>query len=433
MNRTVLSIIACLSAGSVIAQEQPAAGYRFTLEECLHHALVNNHGLQSVMLTEEAREDAHEQSRLERLPTLNASASETTSASKGNSPAWSGNYGLNASLTLYQGGTTRNTIEQNKLKREQSAYQRSRHEKELTIQVLQAFLAVLGNEELVKYQEAVVKASEEQAKQGKDQLLSGQILESDYLLLEAQLANDNHNIFNTRVSRDNSLLTLKNLLSIPLEEELRVVSPDTALLSRASILPPLEEVSRRGVSAWPGLKVSQYDIDIARVGVEISRAGYLPSISLSGSVGTGHANGYSRFGSQLSERLSGQAGLSLSIPVYDNRRARSRVTQSRIALQQAELEKKQAELEIQETLATVYREVTVALDKYRVARARHHAYATSLDVYRARFHAGAITTVELLQQQNNYISALNDYIQGKYEFILKRKILDVYTGIQVTM
>ena len=49
------------------------------------------------------------------------------------------------------------------------------------------------------------------------------------------------------------------------------------------------------------------------------------------------------------------------------------------------------------------------------------------------FSAGSITAVELLQQQNNYISAMNDYIQSKYTFMLQRKVLDVYMGEEITM
>jgi outer membrane protein TolC len=50
-----------------------------------------------------------------------------------------------------------------------------------------------------------------------------------------------------------------------------------------------------------------------------------------------------------------------------------------------------------------------------------------------KFEQGAITAVELLQQQNNYISAMNDYVQSKYGFMLKRKVLDVYMGEPVRM
>jgi outer membrane protein len=228
------------------------------------------------------------------------------------------------------------------------------------------------------------------------------------------------------------LLALKILLSMSVADHLRVISPDTAALQGMGVLPPVEEVLDRSVRALPDLKISQSNIDIARVSLKMSRAGSLPTLNLHGSVGTGHAD-YARFGTQLADRLNQQVGLSLSIPLYDNGRTRSKVTQGRIALQQAELDRKQAELDVQQTVVADYQSVVSAYSKYQTTMIRENAYSKTFDVYRARFNAGSITVVDLLQQQNNYISALNDYIQSKYEFILKRKILDVYMGFQVTM
>ena len=432
MRKLFLGFMICITAGTISAQDNVPADYRFTLEDCLSYALGNNYNLQTLELTEEARADAYQQSKMERLPSLNASLSENLNNSKGNSSTWIGNYGLNANVTLYQGGSITNAIEQSKLRQEQASFQTSQYKNNLTIQILQAFLSVLGNEELLNYQEAVVTASEEQVKQGKAQIQVGKILESDYLLLEAQYANDKNNILNTQISRDNSLLALKRLLSMSPMENLRVVYPDTTAILTMAILPSMDDVLEMTVNTLPDLKISQYNIDIAKVGLKMSKSSYLPTVNLHGSIGTGH-NDYSGFGTQLSDRLNEQIGISLSIPIYDNNRTKSKVTQSRIALQQAELDKKQTELDIQQTVVTEYQNVYYAYNKYQTTKVRQNAYSKTFDVYRAQFNVGSITAVDLLQQQNNYISALNDYIQSKYEFMLKRKVLDVYMGVQVKM
>jgi outer membrane protein len=432
MRKIVLGIIISLSTITVTAQNTVTDAHHFTLENCLDYAFGNNYNLQSMKLSEEAAEDAYQQSQKERLPSLNASASQNLTNSKDNSASWSGNYGLNANMTLYQGGNINRTIEQNKLRKEMSSYHTLQYENSLIIGILQAFLTTIGNDELLNYQEAVVKASEEQLRQGKEQFQFGKILESDYLLLEAQYANDKNNIVNTQISRDNSLLSLKKLLSMPATETLQLIPPDTALIDALKILPTMNEVVENTLVFLPDLKISRYNVDIAKLNLDMSKANYLPTLSLHGSIGTGHS-GFSNYGTQLSDRLNEQIGVSLSIPIYDNSRTKSRITQSRIALQQAELDKKQSELDIQQTVSVEYQNVVSVANKYQTAKIRQNAYSKTFDVYRALFGAGTITAVDLLQQQNNYISALNDYIQSKYEFILKRKILDVYMGIQVKM
>jgi outer membrane protein len=432
MKKTVLGFMILIATGSGTAQDSTAVAYRFTLEDCLNYASGNNYSLQSIRLSEEAKEDAYQQSKKERLPSLNASASENLSHTHGSDASLGGNVGLNAGMTLYQGGNIGYAIEQSKLQKEQSSFQTLQYKNDLTVKILQAFLTVLGNEELLKYQEAVAKASEEQMKQGQEQFRYGKILESDYLLLEAQYANDKNNMTDTEISRDNSLLTLKSLLSMPASKKLQIISPDTASVQTMAILPTVEDVLENGMQTLPDLKISQYNIEISKIGLQMSKANYLPTVSLSGSIGTGHTD-FSGLGSQLSSRFNRQIGVSVSMPIFDNSRTKSKIRQSQIALQQAELDQKQTELDMEQTLVTEHQTLVSAYNKYRTALIRQNAYSKTFDVYRAQFGAGAITAVDLLQQQNNYISALNDYIQSKYEFILKRKIIDVYMGLEIKM
>ncbi|NCC99438.1 MAG: TolC family protein [Bacteroidia bacterium] len=434
MNRILLCLLAGMLSGlTALAQQPSGETLKMSLEDCIEYALKGNYNRQSVELNESTNLEAYKQSKLELLPSVNASLSEGYSNSKSVPDAWSGNYNLNASVTLFQGGTIINTIQQNKLKLEQSTYQTTQYDNQLTIKILQAFLTVLGNEELLKYQSAVVKASEEQMKQGEEQFNAGSILESDYLLLKAQYSNDKNNITDTRITRDNSLLSLKNLLSIHPDENLEIIYPDTSALVKMSALPQMNYVMEQALSTLPDIKISQYNVDIAISSVKLAKSGYYPTLSLSGSIGTGHQNDYSNFGTQLSNGFNQQIGLSLSIPIFDKNRTKVKVVQSRIALQKAELNAKQTELDIMQDVTTEYQDVVSAYNKYQTTDIRQNAYLKTFDAYSIKFNAGAITAVELLQQQNNYISALNDYIQSKYNFMLKRKILDVYMGNPVTM
>jgi hypothetical protein len=44
-----------------------------------------------------------------------------------------------------------------------------------------------------------------------------------------------------------------------------------------------------------------------------------------------------------------------------------------------------------------------------------------------------VTAVDLIQQQTNFLDKLNDFMEAKYSYVLKRKILDVYMGVPVTL
>ena len=427
----LMTVLLPLMAG---AQEK----YLFTLEDCVQYALEKNYNRQSLKLNEASFEVAHRQARYERLPAVNASLSENFINSTKNivngvttgGSSINGNYSLNASIPVYQGGAINNAIEQSRLQMEQATYQTSQYENELTIQILQAFLSVLGNEELLKYQSSVVEASREQLNQGKEQYRLGVILESDYLLLEAQYANDQNSMVDTEIVRNNNLLRLKSLLSMHPAEDLQIIYPDTSVIIEMAIMPTQDRVTERALASLPEMKIGQYNVDIASAGIKLSKSNYYPTVSLGVGMGTGHAD-YTGFGTQLNNRLNEQIGITVSIPVFDRNRTKTSVTRSKISLRQAELSFLQTELNIRQTVIQEYQDVVSAYNKYQVTDIRQDAYAKSFEAHRTQFNAGSITPVELLQQQNNYISALNDYVQSKYGFMLKRKILDVYMGEQI--
>lgn len=413
---------------TAVAQSPSEEKLKLTLQDCIGFALKSNYNLQSVVLNESANQEIYKQSKMERLPNLNASIGESYSNANNAGNNWNGSYSLNAGMTLYQGGYIKNSIEKSKLSAEQSKFRTAQYENDLTIQVLQAFLTALGNEELLRYQDAVLEASEAQAKQGKARFEAGEILKSDYLLLEAQYANDQNSILETTISRDNSLNTLKNLMSLDLSQAIEIIYPENSVLDAMGFMPTEAEVVSRSIQTLPDLRISDYNVEIAAAGVRISRSAYLPTLSLNAGIGTGHVDGFSKYNSQLSDRLNEQIGLTLSIPILDRNRTKSNVAKSRIALQQSELERMQTELDVRQTLVQEYRSVVLAESKYKSSQIHQQAYLESFQAYQMKFEQGSITAVELLQQQNNYISAVNDYIQSKYGFMLKRKVLDVYMG-----
>ena len=136
-------------------------------------------------------------------------------------------------------------------------------------------------------------------------------------------------------------------------------------------------------------------------------------------------------GEQLANQLSEQIGISVNIPIYNRGASKLRVKQSEIALEQTQLSYEQNLLSIRQNIVQEYQNMISSYNKYNVSKQTKEAYLKSFEVYSVQFQYGSITAVELLQQQNSYLNALNNFIQNKYSFILQRKILDVYMGLGV--
>jgi len=433
------SFICCMLFYSLTipAQSTTKTDYRFTLEDCITFAFANSYTRQSMKLSEQSTKEVYDLSKFQRYPNLSASMSEGLNHSQGTSPTsgtnWSGSYGLNSNVTLYQGGAITHTIEQNKLQSDQATLQTKQYDQNLVVQILQAFLSVLGNQELLKYQESVVTTSAEQLIQGEARWKAGSILESDYLLLNAQDAGAKSNVVNTKIAIVNNLISLKNLLSMDPLTNLEIVYPNDSDIDALALLPTQEVALQQCLATSPTLKLYENSINLASNSLQLAKSGYYPTLSLSGSIGTGHSNNYSDFGSQLSNQFNQRIGLTLSVPIFDNYRTKSQVTQNKIALEQAEINKKEQQLSLSQTLIQEYQNVISYYTQYRANNVSRDAYYKTYMAYKAKFDVGAATVVDLLQQQNNYLNALNGFIQSKYGFLLNRKILDVYMGEEIKL
>lgn len=419
----------------VISQEaepHESKNYQFTLEDCLRFAFANSYDRKSMELSAESQQVTYEQSKQSRLPSVNASASETYSNNK-NGSNYSGNMGVGASVVIYQGGNINKSIKQNRLNMERSEMQLQQYDNQLSVQILQAFLSALSNNELLEYQEVMLNSSRAQMKQGQERYKVGSILESDMLLLEAQYISDSTNVIETRISRDNSIMSLKVVLSMDPLDNLQIIQPNTDNLDDMTASLPSEEAAiDMALEAYPSLKLSQYDILLAENNISMAKTGYMPSLNANANVGTGHTD-FDNVGQQFDDRFNQSIGISLSIPIYSRGQNRANVKRSKIALEQAQLDYEQTQLDVRQTVSLAYRNVISSYNTFKASEMKENAYSKSYNAYEVQFNYGKITAVELLQQQNNYLNVLNTFIRNKYTLLLQRKILDVYMGNEITL
>jgi outer membrane protein len=407
---------------------------RLTLEECITFAIENSLNQQSLKLDRNASEINYRQSRQERLPQVYGTASQNltnynTAPVVGNNPSWTGSYGINASVNLWSGGLINHNIEQSRLLFELSDHQIKQSENFLTINVIQAFLSVIGYEELLRYQHEALQLSETQVRMGRTRLNAGQILESDFMLLEAQFASDKFSIVNSENARNNSLLALRNLLSLSPEQSLEIIAPNHEDITNMSVLPTLNRVIELSLGNMPELRISKQNISLAENNIKIAQAGYSPRLTLNAGLGTGYTSGYGGFGNELSNRFNQNISLNLNIPIYSNGRNRNNVQRSRIQVEQANLRHNQNELDIMQQVEREYQNIVTGLQRYDVAKIQRNATSANFNAYEKQFEAGVVTVTDLLLQKNNYIGAFNEYVQSKYSYILERKILDIYMGV----
>ena len=428
-----------LTFSNIIYAQEDTGKLTLTLEECLQYAETHNFALQSAEINVNSSELSLRQAKENIAPTISASA--TQNFNFGNyekSVGWGGNYGINAGMTLFNGLSNANKIKQSKLDVEQSQLKVESSKNNLRISVIQAFLAIMMNEDMLSYQEQVLAASKEQMEQGDQKLNVGQILESDSKILHAQYISDLYTVENTKNNIRISYLKLKSLLSIDPFRELSIVPPDSNTLFKNLELPQMQELIERSMAYLPQLKISENEITNAEYDVKIQKAAFYPTLSASAGISTGY-NGSNltspntSWGTQLWHGLGENIGLNLNIPIYQRSLARNNVKQAEYRAQQVELDHKETKYEIGQELQQNYLDVLSSQNDFIAAEIKMQAYLENYKTYATKFKYGSVTAVDLIQQQTNFLDKLNDFMEAKYSYVLKRKILDVYMGVPVTL
>lgn len=414
---------------------------KWTLRDCIDYARQENIQVKKSMLSVESYDIDIKQSKAELFPSLSGSISQSYNHAKDASDNYkykglfAGQYGLNANWTVFNGNRNLNSIKQAKLQKEAEELATEQQQNDIEISITETYLQLLYARESIKNNENIVATSEAQLKQTKDFLDAGTITLAEYAQVESQYSSDKYNLVLTQNSFDNYKLQLKQLLELDINNNLDVEFPNIGDEQIETLIPPKYQVYQTALSIMPEIKNSKLGIDIAEIGKSSAKGGYLPTISLNGSIGTNNIwnNGYPSFSKQIDRNFNQYIGLSVSIPIFDNRQNKSNVEKAKLQIQTAELSYTDAQKTLLRTIEGLYLDATSGQSKFKAAKDKLKSTELSYKLVKEQYDLGMRNTVELTTEQNNYANALQELLQAKYTALLSLKLLNFYQGIEITL
>lgn len=374
------------------------------------------------------------QAQAARYPNLSGLASQAfTHANSGNAQSnLSGNYAFNSILTVYRGGFLNEDIRSKNLLLQSANLNIQIAENDITLQVTQAYLNVLLAKENIVYVEDQVKTSKAQYDQAKIRFDAGSISRKDLYQFEAQAAGDEYNLVIAQNQYRQNVLTLKQLLQLPTPTEFIPVVPDTLIVETA--VPPLPEAQTSAIQSRPEIRNSELQVRINEIELEKARTGHKPTISIGGTLSTAYANNQqAKYFSQINDNFFQRVGVTLSVPIFDNRITRSNVERSKILINQAKLSLDQTTTTLNQQVEQAYIALINAEGQYKAATVQLQANSNVYNITIEQLRLGAINPTDLLVQRNLYIQSVQNFLQAKYNAILNFKIYEFYTGKPVTL
>lgn len=424
-----------LSAISIILTTW-ASARTWTYSECVEYARVHNITLQKSLLSEQTAEYNLEESKAQWQPSLDFSTSHGYTNSpwgKGTKNSYNSSYGLNAGWTVWNGGKRENTIKQNQLQTSINKLNTGEIMRSLETDLLQVYMNILYAKESIGIYEEAVELSKAQEDRGRQFMESGKMSKVDYSRLQSQYEQDKYALVNAQATYDQRRMELKKLLQLGLEEEVQLEDVEWTAAQVLAALPPMDESYQLAQEIDLQIQGLELQKESSDLDISIAKAGHMPNISLNAGVGTGYMAPGTAFGTSLKQGWNEQVGVSLSVPILDNKKTKMAVARAKVAQEEAQLDIDQRRTDLAQLVENWYIETNNAQARYKAAESQLASAKLTDELTNEQFTIGYVNTIELMSAHNDYIEAQHNILQYKYMAMLGQKMIEFYRTATVTL
>lgn len=443
----------------------------WTLERALAHA--QQHSLQIIQARYDIERAETDLSSLrqQRIPSLSFGSNLSNSIGRTIDPTTNtftteSNYNqsasFNAGVQLFNGGLLHKQVRSARLGQQEATLEVEATEEDVLLSVVQQFFQALFSKENVTLAKANLELLKDQEKRTDAEVSAGSKPENELLEIQAEVASSEQRMIVAQNQQDLAELQLKQLLRLPVEEEIILQLPpaanirpdDTDLLS-------VTELRKRALALSPAIQSAAIRVESAALGIRIAQSQYYPSLSLGGSLSTNYSSarlssvttgtsimnqtvyldgnpvtvGFENptfrfesipYGEQLQDNWGLGFGLQLSVPIYSQGNTRASVQRAKINHHAAQIQKEQ---QVQQFTQELERTITDLKSSYRSYIASEKTLNASTRFFNnieLSYNVGASTSFELINAQNRKEEAETNFLIAKYEYLARKRSLDIY-------
>lgn len=440
MKQIIILAFAFLT-GSLYAQEPANSTQKvWTLEECIAYALENNITIKQAELQKNSTMANFEAEKSSRLPNLSGNASQNITNGNSIDPITSDfvsqrinstSLGLNSQFTLFQGNQISNQIKQSKLLVDQFSLYEEEAMNDIRLGITESYVQLLFNKENILIAENNIAASQKEEERAKARFEAGSIAIKEYTDAQSQTATNEYALITAKNNYAQQLLSLKQLLQLPPQSTLQIADSEGVDMN---LIPDVNEVYTAALEQLPEINASKVNISIAEKGLDIAKGGYLPTLSLNGSLGSGYTSTRDfDFTDQLDLNFNQRIGLSLNVPIFNRNRTKAEVENAKIDIDIAALALAQEENDLYLKIETAWQNATAAQSQMQAADVARNAASESYRLAQKQYELGALSTTDLVISQNIYTNTEENYLQAKFLRLLYSQLLQFYQGNDIKL
>jgi outer membrane protein len=406
----------CLSVLMLQVTVMAQPTYRYTLQQCIDTAVTRNIQVRQNSLQAEAAGVNLKQARANILPDLNASFDHGINQGRSIDPFTNtyvnqsvnyAGYGVNSGVVLFSGLSLQNAIRQNAFAYDASRMELQQAKDNLTLNVILAYLQVLNNEDLLASSAKQKELSAKQLERLEILDKQGAISPAQLADVKGQLMNDELAILNLRNSLETSKLALAQLMNVPYHTSMSLerINADEFL---TVYIKSNEQVYETALQQFSLVKAVALRKRSAEYALKSARGTLFPSLILGGGLQTNYssvaqnATGKIGYNEQVKNNIFSTINLGLRFPILNSFRTRNNIRLADITVRNSELVEENTKVQLRQQIEQAHLNMT----------------------------AGVGTSVDYLIAKNNLDRANINLITAKYDFVLRKKVLDFYQNVR---
>lgn len=435
---------ACLAALLMLAMSTECQAKQWSLKDCIDYALTNNIQLQKAKIQELTALEDVKQSQAALLPSLNLSTSQNVNytpwpqqgratvadgyvQSSVDKVYYNGSYSLSGNWTVWNGNKNRNNVKLNKVAAEQARLDSATTANNVLEQIAQLYVQILYSNEAIAVTKESLKTSRTNEQRGKTMVEVGKMSKADLAQLTAQRAQDEYAIVEAESNLRNYKRQLKELLQITSDEEFDVAVPSTTDDMALEAVPALNDVYAASLEQRPEIKNAKLGIESSDLGIKVAKAGRMPTVSLNAGVMTSTSSmSDNAWGTQMKNNFSLGGGVTVSIPLFDNRQTKTAINKAKLQKQSYLLDLQDKQTTLYSTIENYWLQAVTNQNKFKAARVSTESAQASYELLSEQFKQGLKNTVELMTGKTNLLQAQQNELQSKYLAILNLNMLEFY-------
>ncbi len=476
MRRLVLLPLLLLFAGvSAVNAQEP-----WSLLRCVEYARQNGLAVKRAEIAVKTAALTEQQSRAERLPSLDGTVNANLRFGRSINPTTntfntetfgSNSFSLNSSVVLYSGGRITNTIEQARVDARAAQADAEVTANDLGLSIANAYLQILLSEEQLAAAQKRLEQSQAQLIRMDKLIQAGVRPENERLDLLASVAREQQTIVAAQNLVETNYLNLRQLLELDPAAPFRIERPVISIPNDADpFVLQMEAIYQQALSSQPQIRAGELRMESAGLGVEIAKSGLLPTVGIGAGLSSNYASIVQDFNNpnlsnavlkandpvnvlingenatlttfsvtgvsfpkrpyfdQLSDNFGYGAGLSINVPIYNNRRTRTNIDRAELAILQQQIANKQTMQLLKSDVQRAVAEAKAAKLSLDAAQSAFNANQVALENAIKRFELGAINSFDLTTAQNNQAAAEVEVIRSRFQYLFNLKVLDFYMG-----